>query len=59
MSVQMVDEAMLPFPSSVSVFSEKVFGKYFEEQKRLDIEIKHSLAHFGYVTRLKYSEKVN
>ena len=58
-SVQMVDEAMIPFPTSVSVFSEKNFGQYFSEAKRLDIELKHSKTHFGYVTRLKYAEKVD
>ena len=58
-SVQMVDEAMLPFPTSVSVFSEKNFGQYWRESKRLDIELKHSQSHFGYVTRLKYAEKVD
>lgn len=58
-TLMMVDEAMLPFPASVSVFSERNFGQYFQESTPLEIELKHSSKHFGYAIRLKYAEKTN
>ena len=58
-SLTMVDESMLSFPTSVNIFTDKNFGKYFQENKAEEVTLKHSAKHYGYAIRLKYTEKLD
>ena len=58
-SVDMVDEAMLAFPTSLQIHSNKDFATHFKDQTSCEIDLVHKRENFGYVARLKYAERVD
>ena len=56
---EMVDESLLAFPTSVQVFVDKDFVRYFRDQSSCSVELVHKREHFGYVARLKYAERAD
>ena len=58
-SVDMLDEAMLAFPSSVQIHSNKDFASHFKDQTSCKVDLVHKKENYGYVARLKYAESVD
>ena len=59
LSLDMVDEAMLAFPTSIQIHSNKQFASYFRDQTSCRIDFVHKRENFGYVARLKYAQRAD